>query len=83
MKFDSIRHEVIRERVKTPADLVDFIHHLNREVVPDDEEVRNRQMSDTLVAVANWIEESEPEELPDQPDWGFVALLFMAAIYAN
>ena len=83
MKFETADPDVIRELVKTPSDLIDFLVYLVQEVVPDDEEVREREMSDALIAAANWLEDTESSDIPTPPDWGFVALLFLGAIHYN
>ncbi len=83
MKFETADPDVIRELVKTPSDLIDFLVYLIQEIVPDDEEVRERKISDALTAAANWLEDTEPSDIPNPPDWGFVALLFLGAIHYN
>ncbi len=68
------------QRVKSAADLPEFLRLLNKEIITNDPEFSDRFLSDAYEGAAMWIEASEP---PDKLDWQYVASLFVGAVYYN
>lgn len=72
--------DTIQEDVRSVEQFLDFMVMLNNEIVRQDPEFRDRFLSDAFEGLENWIRDTNP---PDQPDWGYVARLMVAAVYYN
>ena len=80
MKYENFDIDTIQEEIRGPEDLIEFIRMLKETVVPTDPDFTTKRLRDVLEALAAWIEDTNP---PDQPNWGYVARLMVAAVYYN
>ena len=70
--------DTIQDKIRSPEILIEFIRMLEEDIVAKRPELSRRALPDVLDGVAGWIEDTNP---PDQPDWGYVARLLVAAVH--
>lgn len=71
--------------VNSREELVDFLPRLSQRMESGECELENPRTADFVEAASAWVDSCDGffanfgRELPEQPDWSFVAMLFKAA----
>lgn len=80
-------HDIV-ENVKTKEELIQFIHHLRKDLLANEEEWENVSLADYLDAMAAWMEDMDGyykntgQPIPEQASWKTLAdILFAATMY--
>lgn len=80
MEIEETELDRRQQSVRSAKDLADFLQFLEEKIVLQSPEARKRNLSDALSGVAGWLSDTD---VPDKPDWAYVANLMVAAVYYN
>lgn len=76
------------ENVKSREDLIEFVYHLKKDLLANQEQWENISLEDYLDAIASWTEDMDGyykytnQPIPTQPSWKTIAdILYAASMY--